>query len=235
VPAGVPWRFGPLIEREDTLAAPLVSEIAGARVVRRYRLEAAASLPQRGVLARAGGDPWLVRSGSVVVLASRLVPEETALPLLSGFVPFVGDLLNRLARGEEGILEGIPGDPVLLPEAVTAIALGGDSVQRVEGGGVIAAPRVPGVYPLMSGVDTVGCLVVATDPRESDLRRATDAELAALFPGSRVTVAATSRAYASQRFHGAGRSELTGALLLAALLVLLAEGLVAAGGIRRSG
>jgi hypothetical protein len=234
--AGVLWRFGPRVEREDTLAAPLVKEIVGVRVQRRYRLEpAAASLAQRGVLARAGNDPWLVRTGRVVVVGSRLVPEETELPLTTGFVPFVGDLVNRLARGEEGILGAAPGDPVPLPENVTAIAAGKGSVQPVEGGHAIAAPTVPGVYSLLSGKDTVGSLVVAPDARESDLTRATDADLAALFPGSRVTVTSTPRAYAGGRFRGAGRSELTGALLLAALLVLVAEGLVAAGGLRRGG
>jgi hypothetical protein len=234
--AGVPWRFGERIEREDTLAAAayVLRGIVGVPVRRRYRLEAPDPAAARGVLARAGGDPWLVRTGRVVVLGSRLVPEETELPVTSGFVPFVGDLLNRLARGEEGILEAAPGEMVPLPENVSAIALGRDSVQPVEGGRAIAAPLASGVYPLLSGADTVGALVTAGDRRESDLRRATDAELRALFPGSHVTIAASARAYAAERFRGAGRSELTGVLLLLALLVLVVEGLVAAGGIRRS-
>lgn len=231
--AGVPWRFGPRVEREDTLAAgiALLKPIVGVAVRRRYRLEPVSVAG--GVLARAGGDPWLVRSGRVVVVGSRLVPEETALPLTSGFVPFVGDLVNRLARGEEGIVEAAPGDPVPLAEAVTAIGLGRDSLRPVEGGHAIPAPVVPGVYPLLAGADTVGALVVAPDPRESDLRRATGAELATLFPGARVSVAANARVYAAERFRAAGRAEMTGAALLAALLVLIAEGLVAAGGVRR--
>jgi hypothetical protein len=80
--------------------------------------------------------------------------------------------------------------------------------------------------------DTVGVLVVAPDPRESDLRRASAGELASLFPGARVAVAASAGADAAERFSGAGRSELTGLLLVLALLLLLLEGVVAAGGIR---
>jgi len=230
--AGVPWRFGARVEREDTLAAPRVPEISGARVERRYRLEASPGVAPRSVLARAGGDPWLVRSGRTVVIASRLVPEETSLPLASGFVPFVGVLVDRLARGDEGVLAAAPGDPVVLPDNVTALASGGD-LRSVAGTRAIDAPGAPGVWFLLAGADTAGALVVAPDPRESDLRRATPADLAALFPGARISVAASPRAYAAERFRGSGRSELTGWLLLAAILVLVAESLVAAGVLER--
>jgi hypothetical protein len=234
--ADVPWRFGDRVEREDTLAAPGLREISGVAVLRRYRLEPvpAEGEPSRGVLARAGGDPWLVRAGRVVVVASRLVPEETALPVRGGFVPFMAELVNRIARGDEGMLEAAPGDPVPLPGNVTALALGGDSLQPVVGGRAVAAPASPGVYPLLAGeVDTVGVLIVAPDPRESDLTRATAHELASLFPGARLAVASSAGVYASERFRGAGRSELTGLLLLLAVLLLVVEGVVAAGGIRR--
>jgi len=233
--AGVPWRFGARVEREDTLAAlpAVLRPIAGVQIHRRYRLEAQPGTTGADVLARAGGDAWLVRSGRVVLVGSRFVPEETALPLSPGFVPFVGSLVNLLARGDEGIVEAAPGESVPLPEAVTAIAFGAGQARPVEGGTAVSAPADPGVYPLLAGGDTVGELVVAPDPRESDLRRAGASDLAALFPGARVTVAATARAYAAERFRGAGRAELTGAALLAALLALVVEGLVAAGGIRR--
>lgn len=232
--AGVPWRFGPLVEREDTLAAPRLPEITGARVERRYRLEAPSGLEARSVLARAGGDPWLVRSGRTVVVGSRLVPDETSLPLASGFVPFVGVLVNRLARGDEGILEAAPGETVPLPDDITALSLGGGAVLRVEGARAIAAPTAPGVYFLLAAGDTAGALVVAPDPRESDLRRAAASDVAGRFPGARVTIAASPQAYAAERFRGSGRSELTGWLLAAALLVLVAEALVAAGTLERS-
>ncbi|HVO36068.1 MAG TPA: BatA domain-containing protein [Gemmatimonadales bacterium] len=258
--AGVPWRLGARIEREDTLstAASLLHPIAGAQIHRRYRLEPT-SPGGGGVLARAGGDPWLVAGGRVVVVGSRLVPEETALPLSSSFVPFVGALVNLLARGDAGIVEAAPGESVPLSGAVTAIAVGPNQVRPVEGGRavaapegagrttrqsfapparesngpVITAPEEAGVYPLLAGADTVGELVVAPDPRESDLRRATASDLAALFPGASVTMAGDARAYAGERFKAAGRAELTGAALLAALVVLVVEGLVAAGGVRR--
>jgi hypothetical protein len=186
------------------------------------------------VLARAGADPWLVASGRVVVIGSRLVPEETALPLSPGFVPFVGALVNQLARGDEGLVEAAPGEPARLGDAVTAIGMGEGRVRPVTAGRAVTAPVEPGVYPLLAGPDTVGALVVAPDPRESDLTRATASELRSLFPGARVTVAADARAYAGERFRAAGRAEVTGAALLAALLALVAEGLLASGRVGRS-
>jgi len=232
--AGVRWRFGGRVEREDTLASGEIRELAGTRVRVRYRLEPVAGDTARGVLARAGGAPWLVRDARTVLVGSRMVPEETPLPLTGAFVPFVGALVNRVARGEAGILEAAPGATVAVPERASAIVTAGDSVRRVEPGAVIAAPEAPGAYPLLAGADTIAMLVVAPDARESDLAREAAAALRARFPGSRVSVTTDPREYAALRFRGAGRSELTGWLLAAALLVLLIEPALAAGGLRRT-
>ena len=69
------------------------------RVARRYLLQSSGS-GRTGVLATVAGEPWIVRSGDVVLLGSRLEPEWTELPLSAGFMPFMDLLLNRLARGE---------------------------------------------------------------------------------------------------------------------------------------
>ncbi len=233
--AGVPWRYGARVEREDTLAAPLVPELAGGRVRVRLRLEPGSGAQRGGeVLAHAGGDPWLVRHERVVLVGSRLVPEETSLPLGGGFVSFLDALLNRVARGEAGVLDAAPGDAVPLPSRATGVGLGGDSVQTVDGGAVIVAPAHAGAYPVLGGRDTLAMLVVGSDPRESDLRRARAPEVRRALPGMSVAVTDDPLAYAARRFRGAGRSELTGWFLALALGVLVAEGLLAAGGLRRA-
>lgn len=226
---GVPWRFGTRREREDTVDAPSVPELAGARVRSRWRLEPTGVGDSADVLARAGGDAWVVRTGHVILVGSRLVPDETTLPLTGAFVPFVAALVNRLVRGDGGVREAIPGDPVALEGRVTALARG-DSVIAVRAGSVIAAPAVPGVWALRAGRDTVGMLVVGPDPRESDLVRASNAEVAAAWTGASVTVTDDARQYRARRFRGAGRSELTGPLLLLALITLVLESWLAAGG-----
>ncbi len=226
---GVPWRLGARREREDTIAAREVSEVAGARVKVRYPIEPLPGAPPSDVLARAGADAWLVRHDRVVIVGSRLVPEETTLPLGGGFVPFVSALVNRIARGESGVITAAPGETVIVPADVTALATK-DSLLPARPGEVLAAPAVPGAYALRAGADTIGMLVVAADPRESDLTRASDADVRAAWRGARVEGTADPRDYAARRFRGAGRSELTGWLLAAAMLVLLGEGVMAAGG-----
>ena len=229
--AGIPWRYGSRREREDTVEAPSIPELAGARVRSRWTLEPTAVADTADVLARAGGDAWIVRTGGVVLIGSRLVPDETTLPLTGAFVPFVGALVGRLVRGDAGVREVHPGAPVSLEGRVTALARG-DSVIAVRAGAVIEAPTLPGVWALRAGTDTAGMLVVAADARESDLTRADAAAAAAAWPGADVTVTDDARQYGARRFRGAGRSELTGLLLLLALLVLVAEALLAAGRLR---
>ena len=107
---GVPWRWG----QRATPGVLTSSELAvlnGVPVVRRYRIEGAGSGEQgAGVLATVNGEPWLVRSGSVVLLGSRLDTAWTALPAAPGFVPFVDALVNRIVMGEAEVAaaEGAP-------------------------------------------------------------------------------------------------------------------------------
>jgi hypothetical protein len=87
---------------------PLLDDVA---VARRYRLEGAGDGEQgTDVLATVNGDPWLVRSGDVVLLGSRLDTSWTALPAAPGFVPFVDALVNRIVAGEADVAsaEGAP-------------------------------------------------------------------------------------------------------------------------------
>ena len=51
-----------------------------------------------------------MRSGSVLLIGSRLDTGWTALPFQAEFVPFIDVLLNRLARGEVASLEVAAGD-----------------------------------------------------------------------------------------------------------------------------
>ncbi len=107
---GVPWRWGQLAT-PGVLTSSELAVLNGVPVVRRYRIEGAGSGEQgAGVLATVNGEPWLVRSGSVVLLGSRLDTAWTALPAAPGFVPFVDALVNRIVMGEAEVAaaEGAP-------------------------------------------------------------------------------------------------------------------------------
>jgi hypothetical protein len=104
---GVPWRWGPA-GTPGPIAALELAVLNGVQVVRRYRLEGEQGAD--GVLATVNGEPWLVRSGGVVLLGSRLDTAWTALPAAPGFVPFVDALVNRIVAGEAEVAsaEGAP-------------------------------------------------------------------------------------------------------------------------------
>ena len=219
---GAAWRFGSLIAAGETSDS---GAIAGPhRVTRRYSLEPAGS-GRTGVLATVGGSPWIVRTGDLVLLGSRLEPEWTELPVSAGFVPFLDLLLNRVARGEVALVGGAPGDPVTMPDQVTEVRR--DTLRRhVEGGGRFRPPAA-GVYWLLAGDDTVGALAVNPDPRESRLDAPSDAAVRRLWSGAwvRGLDEAGEAAFAS-----AARRDLRTPLLLGVVLLGMVEvGLASAG------
>jgi hypothetical protein len=141
-------------------------------------------------LATVNGEPWLVRSGNVVVLGSRLDTAWTALPAAPGFVPFLDALVNRIVAGEAE---------------------------------VAAAEGTPRVVFRTRGADTIGATVFGPDARESDLTPATAAlAIAALGGKDRADVLIADQ-FAAERFSGTRRADVSGMLLVFALLLAAAE------------
>jgi hypothetical protein len=201
-------------------------EVAGTRLIRRHRLSGNGT-----VLATAGGEPWLVKSGDHLVVGSRFEPEWTSVPLSAGFVPLLDALLNRLAAAEVWRVAARPGDVAILPPAVAA-ALFPQGRVAVSGDRRVTAPAFPGVFFLAgSAGDTVGALEVNPDPRESRLAPAAPAAVrAALGPRAEVHDALEARVFTAGR-----RAEITTALLVLALLLAAGEfALASAGGLRRA-
>jgi hypothetical protein len=141
-------------------------------------------------LATVNGEPWLVRSGNVVVLGSRLDTAWTALPAAPGFVPFLDALVNRIVAGEAE---------------------------------VSAAEGAPRVAFRMRGADTIGATVFGPDARESDLTPATTALAIAALGGRDHADVLTADQFAAERFSGTRRADVSGMLLVLALLLAAAE------------
>jgi hypothetical protein len=223
---GIGWSYGELSVRPQFTDSS--SLLGRERVLRRYVLQPDGS-GRTGVLATVGGAPWIVRSGDVVLLGSRLEPAWTELPVSAAFMPFMDVLLNRLARGESVLEQGAAGDPVRLPDRATEVR-NSDRTWRVEGGGLFR-PTEPGLHFLLSGRDTIGAISVNPDPRESQLTRATEAQARRLWRGARVV---SLRQAGAASFSSASRGDLRGPLLWTALLVGLVEAGFASGWRRRA-
>ncbi|HUF35618.1 MAG TPA: BatA domain-containing protein [Gemmatimonadales bacterium] len=212
---GVGWSYGPLVlDPALTDSGPIVGRV---RVLRRYQLQPAGS-GRTGVLATVAGTPWLVRSGDVLLLGSRLEPEWTELPVSTGFMPFMDLLINRLARGEVTLAEGAPGDPVALPDQVSRVRQG-EREWPVEGGGFFR-PADVGAYYLLAGDDTVGAIAANIDPRETLLAPASDEQIRRLWRGVRIVEPSEAGALA---FSAGAVGDLRGPLLWGALALGLAE------------
>ena len=218
---GVRWRFGRL--SLDAVASDSGDLVGRERVLRRYSLEPVGS-GRAGVLATAGGTPWIVRSGRIVLIGSRLDPDWTSLPVSAAFIPLLDALVNRTARGEVASVGAAPGDPAPVPELASEVRAG-DRTWPVEGGARFRPPE-PGIYYFVAGRDTLGALAVNPDPRESDLTRATDAQIRGLWPGTRIV--STAEAGTAGYFRGA-RADITAPLLWLALVMGLLELLAASG------
>jgi hypothetical protein len=166
----------------------------GVPVARRYRLEeaGAGSGEQRAdaVLATVNGDPWLVRSGSIVLLGSRLDTGWTALAAAPGFVPFVDALVNRIVAGERQIA---------------------------------SAEGAPRVAFQTRGADTIGATVFGPDARESDLTPAALPRATAALGGRERAAELSTERFAAARFSGTRRADMSGILLILALLLAGAE------------
>ena len=213
---GVAWRYGaPLIEPATTDSGALVGRV---RVLRRYRLETGQS-GRTGVLATVNGAPWLVRSGDVVLLGSRLDPAWTDLPVSAGLHAVhgrAGEPAGPRARCRwRTARRAIPCRcPISSPTSGRASATGGWRAAACFG------RASPAPTTSLAGDDTVGAITANIDPRESLLAPATDAQARRLWKGARlVSLGDVGDAV----FSGAARGDLRGPLLWAALLLALAE------------
>ena len=221
---GVTWQFGALVQGEWALSEE--SNVAeGAEVFRRYRLAGTGD-----VFASVGGEPWLVRSGNVVLVASRMEPDWTRLPLSASFVPFVDYLINRIAAEERWVVRGSPGEVVELPVgARSMVGARSAEVTTVPSSRRILAPQHIGIHFLRgAGGDTIGALEVNADVRESRLTVADREQLRAAF-GEESRVLDSASLFGGL-FGGEGQINLTGVFLVAALMAAVGEFVVASSG-----
>lgn len=221
--AGIPWRFD--APREGP--APLRGDGLDGAVARRwYPLRAAGAATAVDTLVRVGGAPWAVAGPSYVLVASAAEAEATDLPVRAAFVPWLDALLaQRLAQGTGGATEVAPGAPVRAPAGIDALEAPDGTLRPVTAGARLDAPWTAGVHFWRRGSARAGALVVNGEPAESDLARLAPDSLAARFGAAGVVADPGSVGRAA--FSAGGRRTLAATFLVLALLLLVAEALVA--------
>jgi hypothetical protein len=221
--AGIPWRFG---ARREGPAPLRGAGVDGAVAKSWHVLEAAGDVTQSDTIARVGGAPWAVAGEGYVLVASAAVADATDLPVKASFLPWLDGLLaQRLTEGTAGVAESAPGGAVRVPSLADAIEAPDGSTAPVSPGALHEVPWTAGVHFWRRGTERVGALVVNAEPSESDLTRLPADSLAARLGAE--TASADPAAAARAAFAAGGARALARTFLVLALLLLVAEALVA--------
>lgn len=225
--AGVPWRLGPPRRlREEATGDSQPPRLGpGVLVTMRYPLSRAGA-GASVVLARAGGQPWIVAGDGYVLVASPLDTAATTLPLRASWAPWVAGVLSRWLAPEPGAaLEAAPGAIVSRPAWADTLLLPG-GVRQPLSSATFPAPDRVGVYFFVRDGRRVGALAVNVEAEESVLDQMSAARLAQRFTGVDVQSFRDERRWSEATLASAARRPLAGTLLLAALLALVAESLL---------
>mgnify|MGYP001823436780 CR=1 FL=1 len=208
-------------------------DLEGVEVRRTRRL-----VPQGGEILREwavldDGSPWLLevpgREGPILVLASRLDPAETSLPLDAAMVPL---LEWALAGSGAAIGPGRreAGTPLSLPTVATHIETPDGTRLEVDGTHEFRSTRQTGLYTVLSGDVALDRFPVNSPLRESLLTPATRRELSAVLASADPVMAGDSDAWTDRVFTRRRGREIWPYLLGTALLLLLLESWVASSG-----
>lgn len=235
---GIPWRYELIpLSGEATVTRWSGSvDLEEVRVRSHYLLTPGNPDLEDGVLARlSSGEPWLVEGatsrGPYLLLASGLDDQSANLPLTAALIPLLEWMMSRwggleLERGGHAIKAGEPITP--LPGA-TSIRDPQGVLHPIDDAQLFHATRWAGLYEVLQNDSILGLVAVNTPSQESILKPISSDELRNLLPGSVTFVADSSRWVRSLFSTGKG-PEIWRWLLAIAVIVLIAESLVAASG-----
>jgi hypothetical protein len=234
--AGIPWRY----ESTTTVGEAGVTRWNGPvnlddiRVRSHYALIPDSEGTNRGVLATlSSGNPWLVEGttarGSYLLFASDLDDRSTNLPLSAALMPLMEWMVSRW--GDPGGTQGglVAGSPMSPPPGTTDIQDPSGTLHPVDGTQPFAATPEAGLYAFLAGDSTLQVLALNAPREESLLHPIETDELRGLLPGPATLVSDSAR-WTGAVFSAGQGPEIWRWLLVALVLVLVAESLVAASG-----
>lgn len=237
----IPWRLGAAESTGETRLSTasvdpqLAAALAPARLHLTYPLQHRGPVGDDSVLLRlSDGAPWLVRGtapagGRYLIVGSPLDANASTLPTTAALVPLLDRILTRWAVPGAPVASVTAGRALALPAGATAVA--GPDTQRVAvGTGERFRAEAPGVYRVLAGDSTLAVFAVNVPAAETPLARLAPRALAGRLSGHAVVLADDSAAWAHAIFRRRFGYQFWPVLLAAALLALLAEMWIAAGG-----
>ncbi len=219
---GIPWRYSAI---ETSPAIVRGARVDGISVSSRYRLAREGGATS-DTLATAAGEPWIVAGPGYVVIASRLDPSWTTLPVRAAFVPWIADMIGlRLGApsGDVGApVHAQPGATVRLPAGADAIE-SATGTRRSVSGDAISAPDERGVWFVLRASRRIGAIVVDAPPEESTLARTPAAVLGPRLGGTRARATTSAGSWVRDSYAAGTRRPAITPLLLLALALIVAE------------
>ena len=237
--AGIPWRFEP---RPTIGAGSVAGEAApealqGVTVRERFSLVRAGegATPTR-TLAEVAGEPWLVegsdaRGRRYLLLASPLTPTASELPVSTGMLRFVDWAASSWAGAATVTAELTTGSHLPAAATATHVRFPSGDVREIDGTRTVRGTGESGFYDFLAADSVVGVAAMNPPDAESDLTALDAREYAAVI-GPELFTADDEGAWGRSIFRARQGPELWWPLLLAALLLLAAEMLMATSGSR---
>ena len=180
---------------------------------------------------RTDGAPWWVEvntpSGPVALLGSPLSLNATSLPVEASMIPFLEELVNGPGGG--GTVEFEAGSPIPLSRFATEVETPDGARHAVDASHRFPFTAQVGVHRIWAGDSLVGRVAVNPPLAESRLAPLEPAALAARLPGG-VILAESPDDWDREIWLARRGRELWRALLVAVLLLLVAESWVASSG-----
>lgn len=199
-----------------------------------YALIPGAEELNQGVLATlSSGDPWLVEGttprGSYLLFASDVDDQSTNLPVTAALMPIMEWMVSRWRDTQGTQTSVIAGMPIPPPPGTTSIRDPAGTLHPVDATQPFTATAEAGLYEILAGDSTIQMIAVNAPREESLLLPIETGELRGLLPGPSTMVTDSAR-WARAVFSAGQGPEIWRWLLVAAVLVLVAESLVAASG-----
>ncbi|HSK21013.1 MAG TPA: VWA domain-containing protein [Longimicrobiales bacterium] len=243
--AGVGWRYEAPTAGEARFAAeqsdPLLRALPDARVRQLYPLARNGGSDADSVLIRLeDGSPWAVRGtrtngGTYVLLGSPLTAEASTLPTSAVMLPLLDRITGAWTLSEAPRTDAVPGQEIALASGSRVVERPDGTRDDVTGATSYRFGGEPGVYRVLRGDSTLAAFAVNPPAAESDLSRLQESEMETLLPGWTVHGTTSDGAWRRAVFRERLGRELWRPLLIALLLVLASETLLAASGrVRRA-
>jgi len=239
---GIPWQFeaatgagaARFAIRDSTDV--LERQLAGVQLRSVYPLRPTSRNPADSVMLRlADGTAWAVRGnraggGRFILLGSPLSGEASTLPTSPAMLPLLDRVTGAWAASAPSRSSYAPGEIVQIAEGARAVKTPEGQMDSITAGDVYRAGAQAGIYEIHGDTGLIDAFAVNTAPAESNLARADTRALHSAFQGWDIETADSPREWSSDVFqHRLGR-ELWWPLILAVLLILLCESLLATSG-----